>query len=74
MLLPSRCSAGTVGSNTGFFIFSSLQKFLYTRLSNCGPLSVTIDWGILNLHMNLFIFDGCEGFSFYPFTEIVGGN
>ena len=23
---------------------------------------------------NDFIFDGCEGFSFYPFAEIVGGN
>ena len=23
---------------------------------------------------NFFIFDGCEGFGFYPFTEIVDGN
>ena len=23
---------------------------------------------------NFFIFDGCEGFGFYQFTEIVGGN
>ena len=23
---------------------------------------------------NYFIFDGYEGFSFYPFTEIVDGN
>ena len=23
---------------------------------------------------NLVIFDGCEDFGFYPFTEIIGGN
>ena len=70
---------GYRGVEYRFLIFNSLQKFLYTRLSNCGPLLVTIDWGISNLHTtyelnNFFIFDGCEGFDFYQFTEIVGGN
>ena len=37
-----------------FLIFNLLQKFLFTRLSNCGPLSITIDWGILNLHTIFF--------------------
>ena len=37
-----------------FLIFNLLQKSLYTRLSNCGPLSVTIDWGIPNLHTMFF--------------------
>ena len=37
-----------------FFIFNSLQKFLYTKLSNCRPLSVTVDWGIPNLHTMFF--------------------
>ena len=41
---------GYLGVEYKFLIFNSLQKFLYTWLSNCGPLSVTIDWGILNLH------------------------
>ena len=37
-----------------FLIFNLLQKFLYTRLSNCGPLSITIDWGIPNMHTMFF--------------------
>ena len=37
-----------------FFIFSSLQKFLNTRLSNYDPLSVIIDWGIPNMHTMFF--------------------
>ena len=45
---------GYCGVEYRFFIFNSLQKFLYTRLSNCGPLSVTIDWGISNLHTMFF--------------------
>ena len=40
-----------------FRIFSSWQKSRYTRLSNCGPLSDTIDFGMPNrqtmfFHMN----------------------
>ena len=73
---------GTGGVEYRFLIFNSLQKFLYTRLSNCGPLSITIDWGYFKLEHNvlphelnnLFIFDRCESFDFYPFAEIVGGN
>ena len=34
---------GYHGVEYRFFIFNSLQKFLYTRLSNCDTLSVTID-------------------------------
>ena len=45
---------GYCGVEYRFLIFNSLQKFLYTRLSNCGPLSITINWGIPNLHTMFF--------------------
>ena len=45
---------GYRGVKYRFFIFNLLQKFLYTRLSNYGPLFVTIDWSILNMHTMFF--------------------
>ena len=37
-----------------FLIFISLQKFMYTLLSNCGPLLVIIDCGIPNQQTMFF--------------------
>ena len=63
-----------------FRIFSSGQKSRYTRLSNCGPLSDTIDFGMPNRQIMFFhiyepsdvsVFDGCVCFSLYPFAEVV---
>ena len=49
---PMLC--GYRGVEYRFLIFNSLQKFLNTRLSNYGPLSVIIDLGISNLHIMFF--------------------
>ena len=35
---------GHCGIEYKFLIFNSLQNFMYTQLSNCSPLSITIDW------------------------------
>ena len=48
MLLPGHFFFGYCGVEYKFLGFSSWKKFLYKPLSNCGPLSVTIDFGILN--------------------------
>ena len=73
---------GFCGVEYRFFIFNSLQKFLYTQAIELQPIVSYNQLGysepaydvLLYELNNLFIFAGCEGFIFYPFTEIVSGN
>ena len=73
---------GFRGVEYKFLIFNSLQKFLYTLAIELRPIVSYNQLGysepaydvLLYELNNLFIFDGCEGFIFYPFTEIVSGN
>ena len=80
MLLPGRCSLGTVGSNhSQVFYFHIIVKipvhlaiklwsiFGYIRLGYSEPAHDVLLYKLNNL-------DGGEGFSFYPFTKIIGGN
>ena len=81
MLLPDRCSVGIVGSSTGFLSSTHCKNFCipaielwpivgYNRLGYSESTHNVLPYEL----NNFFIFDGCEGFDFYPFTEIVGRN
>ena len=43
MLVPDRCSVGTMASSTSFLFSICCKKFPYTPLSNYSPLLVTIN-------------------------------
>ena len=81
MFLPGRCSVGTVGSSTSF-LFSIRCKNSYKLgyrlwpIVGCNRLRYSKHApNVLPYKLNnLFIFDGCEGFGFYLFAEIVCGN
>ena len=81
MLLPGRCFMGTVGRvqvfdfqfATKIPIYPTIELWPivgYNRLGYSEPTHNVFPYKL----NNLFIFDGCEGFGFYPFIEIVGGN
>ena len=79
--MPSRCFVGTLGLSTGFFylqfvveipVYPAIKLWPivgYNRLRYSEPAHDALPY-----ELNLFIFYGCEGFSFYPFTKIVDGN
>ena len=80
MFPHGRCSVGTVELNTSF-LFSTRYKY------SCMAIKL---WPIINYNQlrhskladnvlpykldDVFIFNGGEGFNFYPFAKIVGGN
>ena len=82
MLPPGRCSVGIGGLSTGFFYLQLATKILmypaiklwpfvgYNQLGYSKPIQNVLPYKL----NNLFIFDGCESFGFYPYTEIVGGK
>ena len=79
MLQFDRCFVGTIGSSTSFLFAGKilvypvveLQPIIgYNRLGYFEPTHNVLPYEL----NNIFIFDGCKGFDFYPFTEIVGGN
>ena len=72
MLLPSRCSMGTMGSSTSFD-FQFVAKFPTHRAIKLGYSEPTHNVLPYKLN-NLFIFNGYKGFGFYPFAEIVSCN
>ena len=75
MLLPGRCYVGTMGSSTSF-LFSIHCKnsripvielwpiVSYNRLGYSEPAHNVLPYKL----NDLFIFHGCEGFDFYPFS------
>ena len=81
MLLLSRCSVSTVGSSTSFDfqfaaklpVYPTIELRLIVGYNQLGYFEPAHDVLPYELN-NLFIFDGCEDFCFYPFPEIVSGN
>ena len=81
MLLSGRFFVGIMGSSTSF-LFSIRCKNLvfpaielrpivgYNQLGYSEPTHYVLPYEL----NNLFIFDGCEGFCFYPFIEIIDGS
>ena len=81
MLMSDHCSVGTVGSSTSFlFSIRCKNSYIlgYRIVAHCRLQSIGYSEPAHNVLPyklnNLFIFDGCKGFGFYPFAEIVGGN
>ena len=81
MLMSGCCSVGTVGSSTSFLFsirctnscISTIELWpivSYNRLGYSEPAHNVLPYKL----NDLFIFDECEGLSFYPFFEVVWGN
>ena len=81
MLPPNHCSMGTMGLNISFLFSTHGKNFCILRcqtVAHC-QLQLTEVFRIDRLYPSkqigqIFIFDGGEGFSFYPFAEMVGCN
>ena len=72
---------GTEGLSIGFLflirckipIYSAIELWPIAGYNRLGYSELAHN--VLSYKQNaLFIFDGCECFSFYPFDEIVGGH
>ena len=81
MLPPSHFSIGTMGLNTSFLFSTHGRNFYilrYKTVAHC-QLQLNEVFRIDRLIVphkldNIFIFDGSEDFSFYPFAKIVSSN
>ena len=81
MHMPGRCSISILGSNTVFDlqlaakipVYPAIELWPIVGYNRLGYSESTHNVLPYELN-NFFIFYGCEGFGFYLFTKIVGGN
>ena len=73
MLPLGHCSVGTTGLSTSFR-FSTHGRNLYIVSYNRLRYSEPADNILPHKLVDILVFNGGEGFSFYPFAKIVGGN
>ena len=81
-MLPScHCSVDIVGLNTSFRFSTHGKNFCIFRcqtVAHCQSqltrYSKSADYILPHKLNNIFMFNGGEGFRFYPFAKIVGGH
>ena len=81
MLPPSHCSASTAGLSTSFLFSAHGKVFVYFVVEMWSIISYDrlrcsepADNILPHKLCDILVFDGGEGFRFYPFAKVVSGN